>query len=131
MTPCPTVRRGAVRGGEAVRRGKRGGEARTEMSPYAEQVSADNFWPGFSGNVGRTQNRLGIVREARSGLFVTCRGGEGAGLGSGAVWGGAGGGGGAERRERGRDAHVDVSAHDPQLLHRQRGEVVVAPHLSR
>ena len=60
-----------------MRRGGRGGEARTSMSPS-------------------TAIRLIIDSEARLGLLYTCRGGERAGLGSGAVQGGARRGGSAE-----------------------------------
>ena len=63
-----------------MRRGARGGEARTVMS-----------LPTFS--------RLGIVSEARLALFITCRGDErGAGLDSGAVCQGRCGEGEAVRR---------------------------------
>ena len=75
---------GAGRGG-AVRRGGRGGEARTEMLPP-------------------TLSRLFIVSELRLPLLYTCRGDEGAGLGSGAVWGWCGEGGQCEGRERERRA---------------------------
>ena len=70
-----------------MRRGGRGGEARTVMPPC-------------------TRSRLGIVRETKLSLPATCRGGEGRGAGQrcgvgvcgeGRECGGAGGG---QRRAR-------------------------------